>query len=57
MSPAADSDRGVTESDWSGDESEQEDDEFKQGGDGGPTETESVPVIEGHAVWFNEYRY
>ena len=32
-------------------------DESEQVSDGGPTETDSVPVIEGHAVRFNEYRY
>jgi hypothetical protein len=43
MPPAADPDGGV--------------DDSERGGDDGPTETDSVPVIEGHAVWFNEYRY
>ena len=43
MALVADPDRGV--------------DESEQGGDDGLTETDPVPVIEGHAVWFNEYRY
>ena len=32
-------------------------DESAHAGADKPTETESIPILEGHAVRFNEYRY